>query len=201
MGIATYLTFLRIFISPLFMVIYLAHQWLGISAVWLPYILLTLFAISELSDFADGFCARRYNQVSDLGKILDPMADSISRIAVFLAFTRGVVDLPILLVFVFIYRDAVISTLRTVCALRGIALAARASGKIKALLQSIAVFFILLMMIPHSLGYLSTETLQDVAMYVVAVVAAYALFSGAEYVYANRMHVKAMLTYKKRNVL
>ncbi len=74
MSIANYLTFIRIFISPIFLVVYLEHDALGITSFMLPYILLFLLGVSELSDAFDGYVARKYNQVTDLGKILDPMA-------------------------------------------------------------------------------------------------------------------------------
>jgi CDP-diacylglycerol---glycerol-3-phosphate 3-phosphatidyltransferase len=193
-SIANYLTFIRIFISPIFMFLYLEHDLLGISLRVLPYVLLILLGISELSDAFDGYVARRFHQVTDLGKILDPMADSIYRISVFLTFTQPPVNLPLLLVFVFLYRDSVISTLRTICALRGFALAARSSGKIKAVIQAGGGFLILLLMIPYSMGYLSYAWLRGVSTTAVAIGAAYALYSGVEYIWANRAYVLKLLT-------
>ncbi len=197
MSIANYLTFIRIFISPVFMFLYLEHELLGISIRLLPYILLSLLAVSELSDAFDGYLARKFHQVTDLGKILDPMADSIYRISVFLTFTQPPVNLPLLLVFVFLYRDSVISTLRTICALRGFALAARSSGKIKAVIQAGSAFIIIVLMIPFSMGYLSYSTLRTVSITAVAIAAAYALYSGVEYIWANRPYVLRLLTDKE----
>src|SRR5205085_953924 len=101
----------------------------------LPFVLLALVIVAELTDLFDGMAARRRNQVTELGKILDPMADSIFRLSVFLAFTQGIVALPLWLVLLFFYRDSIISMLRTICALRGFTLAARFSGKVKAVVQ------------------------------------------------------------------
>lgn len=185
MSIANYLTFSRILIAPIFLLFYLEHDALGISNVVLPYVLLALLGISELSDAFDGYLARKYNQVTDLGKVLDPMADSIARISVFLTFTLEPVKLPMILVFVFLYRDSVVSTLRTICALKGFALAARTSGKIKAVVQAVAAFIVLLLMIPHSLGYLSTEELHDAGTLIVSLAAIYTLYSGIEYINSN----------------
>ena len=196
MSIANYLTFTRIFISPIFMFLYLEHELLGISSFMLPYILLFLLGVSELSDAFDGYLARKFHQVTDLGKLLDPMADSIYRISVFLTFTQPPVNLPLLIVFVFLYRDSVISTLRTICALRGFALAARSSGKIKAVVQASCAFLILIMMIPFSLGLLSYTTLRTVSITVVSIAAAYSLFSGVEYIWANRLYVTRLLIDK-----
>ncbi|MDR3625019.1 MAG: CDP-diacylglycerol--glycerol-3-phosphate 3-phosphatidyltransferase [Chlamydiales bacterium] len=194
MSLPNYITFIRIFISPIFLFLYIEYEAFGISLKVLPYVLIFLLAISELSDAFDGYIARRTNQVSDLGKILDPMADSIYRISVFLTFTQGIIQLPLLLVFVFIYRDAVISTLRTICALRGFALAARMSGKLKAVLQAIAAFFILIMFALYTGEEISLTMLRTMSFWSVAFVCIYTLFSGVDYIYANREYVKKILT-------
>ncbi len=198
-SVANCLTFIRIFVSPIFLFIYLQHESLGITRIYLPYVLLFLLGVNELSDALDGFLARKYNQVTDLGKILDPMADSISRISVFLTFTQPPVNVPLVLVFVFLYRDSVISTLRTICALRGFALAARASGKIKAIIQGVVAFFITLLLIPHSLGKISDDSLYQLSTIALFLSASYALYSGIEYVYANRRHIQRILLNKKNN--
>jgi CDP-diacylglycerol--glycerol-3-phosphate 3-phosphatidyltransferase len=181
------------------MFIYIQHDFLGISLRLLPYVLLFLFGVSELSDAFDGYFARRYNQVTDLGKLLDPMADSIYRISVFLTFTRPPVELPLLLVFIFLYRDSVISTLRTICAFRGFALAARSSGKIKAVIQATTIFIILLLLIPYSLGMITNALLWRTATIMVAISVIYAVYSGIEYLYANREYVIRLLTKEKEN--
>lgn len=193
MSIANYFTFFRIFVSPIFLLVYIEHDSLGISSIVLPYVLLFLLGVSELSDAFDGYIARKLNQVTDLGKILDPMADSIYRISVFLTFTKGPIQLPLALIFMFIYRDSVVSTLRTICALRGFALAARLSGKIKAVVQAVAAFTVILLMIPHSLGYIPTSELQTISAWVVGCAAVYSLFSGVDYIYANKHFIAKVL--------
>ena len=194
MSIANYFTIFRVFISPIFLLVYMYPSFFGISQVMLPYVLLLLLGVSELSDAFDGYLARKYNQVTDLGKVLDPMADSIYRISVFLTFTLEPVHLPMLLIFAFLYRDSVVSTLRTLCALRGFALAARLSGKIKAVIQAVAAFTVLLLMIPHSLGMMSTATLQTYSLWVVGFAALYSLYTGYDYIYANRKYIQRALT-------
>lgn len=169
------------------------HNALGISNILLPYVLLFLLGISELSDAFDGYLARKYNQVTDLGKVLDPMADSISRISVFLTFTLDPVQIPMFLVFIFLYRDSIVSTLRTICALKGFALAARTSGKIKAVIQAIAAFVVLVLMIPYSLGLLSTETLHLAGTSVISIAALYAIYSGIDYISANWQYIAKLL--------
>ncbi len=184
---------MRILMAPIFLVIYLYYDDMGISLIFLPYILLLIVALSELSDIFDGFFARKRNQVTDLGKLLDPMADSIFRLSMFFTFTQGIIQIPLLLVCIFFYRDIVISTLRTICALRGVTLAARLSGKIKAVLQGTVSLLILGLMLPYSMGYLNLQLLREISFYSILVVAIYTLFSGIEYIYANRSYIQKAL--------
>lgn len=193
MNIAHLFTLLRIFISPIFPLLYLEHNWFGIPLIWVPYALLILLIVCECSDLFDGFLARRRNQVTDLGKVLDPMADSITHISLFLTFTQGVVQLPLMLVFVFVYRDIFISTLRTLCALKGVALAARMSGKIKAVVQAATAFLIILLMIPYSLGFTSLHALRQFSLCAVAIAAVYTVISMIDYISANRIYIKKAL--------
>ncbi|MDE3045177.1 MAG: CDP-alcohol phosphatidyltransferase family protein [Verrucomicrobiota bacterium] len=193
MNPAHFFTILRIFISPLFPILYLGYDWLGIPLVSLPYLMLSLLIISEFSDVFDGFLARRRNQVTDLGKVLDPMADSITRISLFLTFTQGVVKLPLLVVLVFLYRDFFISTLRTLCALRGVALAARFSGKMKAIIQACVAFLIILLMIPYTTGYLSLQLFQQISLFAISIAAIYTVLSAGDYFYSNRIYIKKAL--------
>lgn len=195
MSIALVLTLSRILLGPVFLIVYLYYEQLGIPLGYLPYILLTLVAVSELSDLFDGALARKMNKVTELGKLLDPMADSIFRLSVLLAFTGGVIQLPLLLVCVFFYRDTIISTLRTICALRGMALAARMSGKIKAVVQAAVCFLILLFMIPYVLGMIEHTTLKQLSFYSVLVAAVYTVFSGIEYIMANRSYILRALGF------
>jgi CDP-diacylglycerol--glycerol-3-phosphate 3-phosphatidyltransferase len=190
---ALVLTLARIFICPIFLVVYLYYPALGVPVKALPYVLLFLLLLCELSDIFDGVVARRKKQVTQLGKILDPMADSIVRLSLFFCFTQGLIQLPLLLVLVFLVRDSVISTLRTLCALRGTALAARISGKLKAVIQAVAVFIIILAMIPYSMGMISLETLQSLSYWVVLTTAVYTVASGFEYLWVYRNYIKQSL--------
>ncbi len=199
LSIANYLTFIRILISPIFLFVYLEHETLHISLVALPYILLFLLGVSELSDACDGYFARKYDEVTDLGKILDPMADSIYRISIFLTFTLPPVSLPLGLILIFLYRDSIVSTLRTICALKGFALAARFSGKLKAAIQGFAGFIIIILLVPYSLGQLSEKTLGLVSTIIVTVTGVYTIFSGFDYIYANRRYLSPL--FSKREVM
>ena len=193
LNVAHIFTLSRIFISPFFPLLYLGYEWLGIPLVSLPYLMLGLLLLCEFSDVFDGFWARRKNQVTELGKVLDPMADSVTHISLFLTFTKGIVDLPLFFVFIFLYRDLFVSTLRTLCALRGVALGARFSGKVKTVMQATVAFLILILMIPCTLGWLSLEVFRQFSLLLVSVAALYTVVSFVDYIVANRVYIKKAL--------
>ena len=194
MSVANYFTFLRIFISPLFPLVYLGYEQLGIPLVLMPYALLAVLMVCEASDMVDGMVARKRHEVTDLGKVLDPMADSITRVSLFFTLPQGMVQLPLMLVLVFLYRDFCTGALRTASALSGIALAARPSGKLKAIVQAFVSFLIVALMIPVTRGWLAVEVLQQVALVSVSIAAGYAVLSAIDYLYANRHFIQKVLT-------
>ncbi len=193
MFIANYITLSRLILGPLFLMFYWGYESLHISFATVPYILLGLLFFSELTDLIDGFLARRYQQVTDLGKILDPMADSVYRISVFLTFTLPPVNLPIWIIFLMFYRESIISALRTVCALKGFALAARSSGKIKAIIQGLVSLTILILLALYTAQKISLEALQSYSFYCALAAAIYTVFSGLDYIYSNRNYIFRML--------
>ena len=85
--------------------------------------------------------------------------------------------------------------------MRGFALAARPSGKMKAIIQAICSFVVVLLLIPHSVGHLSNEALTQLSTAFVLVSGFYALYSGVDYLYANRVHIQRVLIRKSRHAL
>jgi CDP-diacylglycerol--glycerol-3-phosphate 3-phosphatidyltransferase len=175
---------------------YLYPNWFGLNPMIMPYFLLLILIICEITDIVDGIVARKKNQVTDLGKVIDPMADTITHISVFFTFTQGVVSIPLLVVFLLLYRELAISALRTLCALRGVALAARKSGKLKAIIQASVCFLIVFLMILTSHGMLSVKSLQVISVIAVSVAAVYSVITLADYFYANRFHIKKIIQQK-----
>ena len=139
--IANLLTLSRIALAPFFVWAFLQGH-VDDRAGWARWTALGIALSFELTDAFDGWVARRRNEVSDFGKILDPLADSISRYTVFLCFlAAGYADVWALCVI--FWRDAVVSVLRVVCAGQDIVLAARTWGKAKAVVQAVGILAIL----------------------------------------------------------
>ena len=199
MSLAHLVTFLRIFLIPFFPLIYLWGSYYSIPVNVVPFILFVLLVICQVSDVLDGLFARIRNQVTDLGKVLDPMADSALSLSIFLCFTKPPVSIPIMLVLVFLYREFVISTLRILCALKGFALGARKSGKIKTILQAAVFFLILILMALKNFGMVSPPLFEKISLYSVSFVAFYTVFSAVDYIWANRRYIKMSLISKGTN--
>lgn len=189
MPIANYLTLSRILLGPIFLLIYMTYDH-TLNAL---YLLFAVLALSEFTDLIDGILARKFEQVTDLGKILDPMADSIFRLSVFMTFTLPPVNLPLWVIFIIFYRESIVSSLRTLCAMRGYALAARPSGKIKAILLGLASLAILVFLYFYTEQQITLEQLQSYSYYCALAGALYGAASGIEYLYFNRRYLKMAL--------
>jgi CDP-diacylglycerol--glycerol-3-phosphate 3-phosphatidyltransferase len=131
------LTAARIFLSPVFFVIFALSQSAGAARSALLIALAVVFAVIEVTDALDGVLARATGSVSDLGKILDPFADSVSRLTYFICFaSAGIMPLWVLLLVV--YRDTAVAFARLLAARRGHVMAARFTGKLKAWVYAVA---------------------------------------------------------------
>ena len=137
MNLPNKLTVFRIIITPFFLLFFFSHEWFGFS----PYISLIvpwiLWAIIELSDILDGYIARKYDLVTDLGKVMDPFADVLSRITYFICFAYSGI-MPIWIFALILYRELGITFLRMVMIKNGIALAASIWGKLKAVFYALS---------------------------------------------------------------
>lgn len=103
-----------------------------------------LFLLASLTDFFDGYLARRFRAVSNLGKILDPLADKLLIVATLIMLAGmdhpGEPDVPPWLVVVIVARETAVTVLRGIALTEGIVMEAEKLGKYKFLLQAIAVF-------------------------------------------------------------
>lgn len=114
----------------------LAVAFMYIEAPWALLVAAVLSILLELTDLLDGQIARRYGMVTNFGKLFDPFSDAFCRFTLFLGmYAIGVADLWMIMVI--FYRDASISFFRSVAAIRNVVLAARPSGKIKAVVQGV----------------------------------------------------------------
>lgn len=135
MGLANRITLFRIALAPVFAGLFslwsVAHTPFWLASVWF------VFLISELSDILDGWVARRLGQTSDLGKLLDPFSDVISRLTIFLCLLLVGIA-PLWFFLIVLYRELSMTFLRMLMVQRGVVQAASQGGKIKAWLYFFA---------------------------------------------------------------
>jgi len=112
------------------------------QSVTLDWIAVVLFIIASITDYYDGYFARKYNAVTNLGKFLDPVADKIlvTSILVLLLFHQKI---DIWMVILFVARDTFIGGIRAAASADGLVIPAQTTGKWKAALQMIAIPFMI----------------------------------------------------------
>lgn len=123
----------------------------------LMLILLAIFLIASITDFFDGYIARKYNLITELGKFLDPLADKmlINSLMIFLSFNfislSNNLKFPFFLVILMIVRDLIVDGIRFVAARKNVVIAASLLGKAKTVFEMISIVLVLLNGFPFSL--------------------------------------------------
>ena len=128
------LTWGRLALAPVF---FLLFELAGSGSPCLLFGVWGVFILSEVSDLLDGHLARRLRQESELGKVLDPFADSLSRLTYFIAFAGSGI-LPLWILLILVYRDVAVAYIRVMVSRDKVLLPARVSGKIKAWIYAVA---------------------------------------------------------------
>ncbi|GMO27236.1 MAG: CDP-diacylglycerol--glycerol-3-phosphate 3-phosphatidyltransferase [Termitinemataceae bacterium] len=178
MRIADKLSLSRVFFAPVFVCLYLLFTKQNSFLGFVVLIVLLIFA--ELTDFFDGFVARKLKQVSDLGKLLDPFSDAILQTSIFLCFTITGTMFPIFFLLI-MYREFAMLFIRMLCIKNGVAIGARFGGKIKTVLFITTCFFVLVMQAYQLSGWtfipkISLFNIIKTVFFVMSVIASYVSF-------------------------
>ena len=160
------LTLFRIFLVP-FLVVVLLTKFSGRE-----YAGLAIFLVAAVTDFFDGFIARRRNQITRLGVLLDPIADKLLMSAAFISLVE-LQYAKAWMVVIIIGREFAVSGLRAIAAQQGVTIAASPLGKSKMVSEVIAVSLLIL---GHELG--KFLFIGNIALWVVML---FALVSGVDY--------------------
>lgn len=145
----------------------------GQNSVFNILALLT-FLIASVTDFLDGYIARKYDLVSDFGKLMDPLADKILVLSALILFVE-INYIPSWIPIVIITREFLITGLRTLAASKGDVIPAGNSGKLKTISQMLAIILILI------LNYFYKE-LYFVNLIIMIIPVTLTVWSGYEYV-------------------
>ena len=204
MNLPNKITLTRIFMIPVFVLFFFLdvvpfHY--GIAAI--------IFALAACTDFIDGYIARKYKLVTNLGKFLDPIADKVlvsTAMLLMLVMKDGVFETlggaangvyvaTAVCICVIMARELIISAFRQIAAVNGVVMAADKLGKFKTIFQDVAIFVIILAggigeLIPasHAVPWDMYVLIGGLGLFAVATILT--VWSGISYVVKNRKVLK-----------
>ena len=188
MNMPNALTVLRFVLTMLFIIVLKGD---GLAAkIWA----LLFFTSAVVTDFLDGHIARKYQAVTAFGKIMDPIADKFLILSAFFIFSQMHI-IAGWMFFIICIREVVITGLRLVAIKKGVALAAEAAGKVKTVLQMVAVYLIMILIILAQLnvnaqwyGAILSWLVMGINIFMVAVVLI-TVWSGLSFIRNNRQEI------------
>lgn len=151
---------------------------MGFEKSWVNYFVGLIFVIASITDFFDGFIARQLDQKTDLGAILDPLADKMLTLAAFFGLMM-MGTASVWAIYIIIVRELFISGLRTSAVQVGLDISASWAGKVKTVVQMVAIGFLLM-------DWIFAQPLLWIAV-------ALTVYSGAEYLIAYVHAIKAKM--------
>ena len=190
MNLANKLTMIRIFLTvvlitillfPFYMVnIEFPKVLIGTITVDVKYFVAAIiFAIASFTDFLDGHIARKYNMVTDFGKMVDAIADKMLVNSTLIILTAKGFVAPIITVII-IFRDTVVDTIKMIAGSKGKVVAAIKTGKVKTTFLMLGVILTLCYNLPFELFNL------DVASFLLVLATIFSIISGIQYYVMNK---------------
>jgi len=191
MNTANKLTIFRVLLIPLIL-------WLMYSDfAWSANAALAVFILATITDWLDGYIARRKNQITTFGKFMDPLADKLLVTAVLIAFVElGYLNgIPAIII---ISREIIVTGFRLVAAGANKIIAASKLGKVKTVFQITAITAILIMNSPilSIIGQnaLAVLTFTVGTLWLIWLMVAVTVVSGIDYIWKNRALLKVGVT-------
>ena len=196
MNLPNKLTMARILLVPLFVVFYF------LPFDFAPYVAVALFVVAACTDFLDGHIARKYNLVTDLGKLLDPIADkTLVTAALFCVVAtnplqygaglagqigqHGQVILAVCGIIV-LARELIISAVRQIAATKGVVIQANVYGKIKTITQDVCLPILIVLSGAKYVSNLFFDIIWWVGFALLIVSTAITILSGVVYLVQNK---------------
>jgi CDP-diacylglycerol--glycerol-3-phosphate 3-phosphatidyltransferase len=173
MNLANRISIFRIVLVPIFIAFLLIDIEHG------DIIATIVFIIAAFSDFLDGYIARRYNQITDLGKFIDPLADKLLVSAALICLVE-MGRISAWIVILIIGREFMVTGVRGIAATNNVVIAASKWGKLKTVTQMITIVFLLLENYPFSLVGFPFTSITIVLTIITTV------FSGVDYLWKAR---------------
>jgi CDP-diacylglycerol--glycerol-3-phosphate 3-phosphatidyltransferase len=191
------LTILRIILTPVFLFFFLFDD------PTFKVISLGIFIIAALTDWYDGWLARKFNYITNWGKFWDPLADKILTSAAFIGFVILNI-IPLWMILVIITRDLIITSLRAYADYKDFSFPTSYYAKWKTFLQMTFLYYLLLAYVGQSTFqfYIGDKNIflilmnRDFIYFAMLIITAITFHSGVTYVYKNRMLIKDLLTHE-----
>ncbi len=193
MTLPNQLTVLRIILTPVFLYFFLSDDPLYIQ------ISLGTYIIAALTDWYDGWLARKFNYITEWGKFWDPLADKILTSVVFIGFVI-VGLLPLWMVLLIIFRDLSVTLLRVYSDSRGYSFRTTYYAKWKTMLQMIFLYYLLILYVAKNTpeifnlynGIIELLLNKDIVYFVMLVITIITVHSGISYLLLNKSLIKQL---------
>lgn len=189
------LTVLRIILTPIFLFLFISGE------PTLIQISLGVFLIAALTDWYDGWLARKFNYITEWGKFMDPLADKILTSTAFFAFVSvGLVHLW--MVILIVLRDAIITLLRVYADYKKVSFNTSYIAKLKTFFQMLFLYYLLILYSFNTIDYLKNNYQsfinillnKDLVYYSMLFVTFITVYSGITYFYENKSIIKKLFS-------
>lgn len=176
MNLPNKITLFRVFLIPFFIICLLFNTKESIIAATI------IFTLASLTDFLDGYLARKHNLITNFGKFMDPLADKLLTLSAFIIFIKFDLIHPVI-VFIIVSRELIISIFRAIAADQNIVLAASKLAKMKTVSQMVVILFLLIIMI------INNEVLYYISIFLIYLMLFLTITSLIEYLVKNKQVV------------
>ncbi len=191
------LTILRIVLTPVFLYFFISDDLL------MKQISLAVFFVAALSDWYDGWLARKFNYITEWGKFMDPLADKILTSAAFIGFVL-VGLLEWWMVAIILVRDFIITFLRIYADRKGLVFTTSYYAKWKTLLQMVFLYYLLIIYIGSITPQLNSEFSKvfqallnpELLYFIMLLITIITVHSGLFYIYKNKEVIRKIFSWK-----
>lgn len=176
------LTMFRILLVPVFLWLTYIDQPIN-HIIWITVI----FIIASITDYFDGMLARKFNVISNFGKIMDPLADKLLVISALLALYQPLQFISLPVIIIIVAREVLITILRDYYMKKQIYIAANNWGKIKTVFQMVGIVVVLIY--ASILQYMGLEANATIKLWIRIffwITAGITLYSGANYIFVKK---------------
>ncbi len=185
MNLPNKLTMLRVILIPVMIIVYLLNNQIG----ELTYLIMgIIFVVASLTDYLDGYIARKRNIVTTFGKFMDPLADKLLVMSALLILAdiaaKGLLNgiwMPFWAPVIILAREFIVTSVRLVAVGEGNIIAASKLGKAKTATTMVAIIWYFFL-----LPYIDSIVIQGAGIVLMALAVALTLYSGFDYVWKNR---------------